>query len=78
METPWYAPPYVPTPGLAQVRPQDGLSVVYVPSGEFQMGTDDEDHRDEQPPHIVALDAFWLDSTEVTNQQFDKFVEDTG
>ena len=33
---------------------------------------------DEFPPHLVALDGFWMDTTEVTNQQFKEFVDATG
>jgi serine/threonine-protein kinase len=32
----------------------------------------------EQPPHSVALDGFWIDETEVTVGQFRAFVEATG
>lgn len=28
-------------------------------------------YADEMPAHIVKLDAFWIDRTEVTNQQFE-------
>lgn len=33
---------------------------------------------DESPPHTVELDGFWIDEHEVTNQQFQEFVEATG
>lgn len=33
---------------------------------------------DETPQHVVYLDAFWLDQTEVTVAMFRKFVETTG
>ncbi len=33
---------------------------------------------DEGPRHRVAVDAFWMDQTEVTNAQFRRFVEATG
>ncbi len=33
---------------------------------------------DERPIHRVRLNAFWMDSTEVTNRQFAKFIEATG
>ena len=33
---------------------------------------------DAQPAHEVEVDGFWMDETEVTNAQFQKFVEATG
>ncbi|HVQ28795.1 MAG TPA: SUMF1/EgtB/PvdO family nonheme iron enzyme, partial [Vicinamibacteria bacterium] len=32
---------------------------------------------DARPVHRVAVDAFWMDATEVTNEQFEKFVKAT-
>jgi formylglycine-generating enzyme required for sulfatase activity len=64
--------------GDIRTRPVDGIVMVYVPGGEFEMGNDaDEDGR-ERPQHTVTLDGFWIDRTEVTNAQFVEFVEDTG
>ena len=34
--------------------------------------------RDAQPIHRVYVDGFWMDATEVTNEQFDRFVDATG
>ena len=54
---------------------------VYVPAGEFLMGSLDSDkdaEPDEKPQHKVTLDGFWIDRTEVTNAQFAAFVEATG
>ena len=34
--------------------------------------------RDAQPIHRVYVDGFWMDKTEVTNEQFEKFVQATG
>jgi formylglycine-generating enzyme required for sulfatase activity len=48
--------------------------MVKVPAGEFTMGSD-EGGSDEQPVHIVYLDAFYIDKTEVTNDQYRKCVE---
>ena len=43
--------------------------MVYVQAGQFPMGSNDGD-PDEQPVHTVVLDAFWIDRTEVTNEQY--------
>ena len=53
--------------------------MVWVPGGEFTMGTDsDLGWPDEKPAHRVRVDGFWIDQTEVTNAQFRAFVEATG
>jgi formylglycine-generating enzyme required for sulfatase activity len=53
--------------------------MVWVPGGEFTMGTDsDLGWDDEKPAHRVQVDGFWMDETDVTNAQFQKFVDATG
>ena len=59
------------------IASQDTMTMVYVPAGEFTMGSDSGD-ADEAPPHTVTLDAFWIDRTEITNAMFTKFVQATG
>jgi sulfatase modifying factor 1 len=60
----------------ATAAPQD---MVWIPGGEFLMGTDDANASpDEKPAHRVRIDGFWMDKTEVTNAQFRTFVEATG
>ena len=58
---------------LRQVRSIDGMVMVYVPAGEFQMGSENGDSN-ERPVHTVALAAFWIDQTEVTNAQYQRCV----
>ena len=49
--------------------------MVLIPAGEFQMGSDDADARDnEQPVHTVHVDAFYMDTHEVTNAEYQTFV----
>jgi sulfatase modifying factor 1 len=52
-------------------------SMVYVPAGEFLMGSDAGD-LDEQPQRRVYLDAFEIDRYEVTNVQYRRFLLATG
>src|SRR5687767_6270668 len=55
--------------------------MVWVPAGTFRMGAAGDEAElffDAGPQHDVELDGFWMDSTEVTNAQFQKFVEATG
>src|ERR1041385_1803502 len=66
-----------PGPGTAPA------GMVWIPGGEFSMGTDDPTREvcggpdtmpDARPIHRVYVDAFWMDATEVTNEQFAAFV----
>jgi formylglycine-generating enzyme required for sulfatase activity len=52
--------------------------MVWVPGGEFTMGTNDlKAEPTEKPAHRVKVDGFWIDATEVTNAEFRKFVDAT-
>jgi len=59
-------------------NPVSGMEVVYVPAGNFLMGSADTDsNRDiysEIPQHQVYLDAFWISKTQVTNGMFNACV----
>jgi formylglycine-generating enzyme required for sulfatase activity len=53
--------------------------MVWIPGGEFTMGSNDPDVSPaERPAHRVRVDAFWMDETDVTNAQFGRFVEASG
>jgi len=54
--------------GSTKIREIDGMVMVYVPAGEFEMGSNAS--ADEQPIHTVYLDAFWIDKTEITNSMY--------
>ncbi|MGD8759450.1 MAG: formylglycine-generating enzyme family protein [Anaerolineales bacterium] len=87
-------PPQVPEPIDTRVRLADGMTMVYIPAGEFQMGNqgiqwmwdgsltegnlNPQVFIDEGPQHAVYLDAYWFDQTEVTVGMFRAFVEATG
>ncbi len=51
--------------------------MAWIPGGTFEMGNNDGP-PDESPRHSVSLDGFWMDATEVTNAQFQQFVDATG
>jgi len=63
--------------GPNQVSPKDGMVMVYVPAGEFLMGSDNGS-VDEKSQHKVYLDTFWIDKTEVTNGMYTQCVVDGG
>ncbi len=64
-----------------QARPKpaaipDTTEMVLIPAGDFQMGSNDSDAGDdEKPAHTVYVDAFYIDTYEVTNAQFKTFVD---
>jgi eukaryotic-like serine/threonine-protein kinase len=77
-----------PTRGVVstKVSPKDSMLQMYVPAGDFLMGTTEDqmnaysimthyvDWGNEGPQHSVYLDAFWIDQTEVTNAQYARCV----
>lgn len=65
--TPTWTPPGTPKPGM-----------VYVPGGDFLMGSTDVDgdaESKEKPQHLIYLDAYWIDRTEVTNAMYARCVQ---
>ncbi len=69
------APGEEPAPSgasLPTVKTDGGVEMVLIPEGDFDMGS--ERGRDvEQPAHKVHVDAFLMDRTEVTQEQYEKF-----
>ena len=61
-----------------RLSPKDHMVMVFVPAGPFEMGGYVDGAFDTMPDHIVYLDGFWIDQTEVTNDMFARFVEATG
>jgi sulfatase modifying factor 1 len=49
----------------------------FIEGGSFWMGSD-EHYPEEAPARQVAVDAFWMDETPVTNREFLAFVSATG
>jgi formylglycine-generating enzyme len=61
-----------PPPGPAPA------GMVWVPGGTFWMGCDDCGMPDALPVHLVRVAGFWMDEVPVTNQDFERFVRETG
>jgi formylglycine-generating enzyme required for sulfatase activity len=51
--------------------------MVWIPAGEFWMGSDEPKFTDARPWHRVRLSGYWIDKNLVTNAQFARFVEAT-
>lgn len=79
-----YAPTIANTTPATTPAP---AGMVWIPGGEFSMGSAESCDslcsmpgltRDALPVHRVYVDGFWMDATEVTNEQFRAFVSATG
>jgi len=55
----------------------DLTDMIKIPGGKFLMGSDNF-YPEEKPVHEVTVDGFWMDKYEVTNEQYEKFVNETG
>src|SRR5437762_7418277 len=76
--------PTLPNKTRAPGKAPGGM--VWIPGGEFSMGAavnGEGGHEmpmasnDAGPIHRVRVDGFWMDTTAVTNEQFEKFVKAT-
>jgi len=77
--------PTTPNAIAASVPPPEGM--VWIPGGEFSMGAMDPPAIDQvgmhaaadaRPIHRVYVNGFWMDKTDVTNEEFARFVKATG
>ncbi|MCM5663129.1 formylglycine-generating enzyme family protein [Galbibacter mesophilus] len=72
-----------PAPLITE-KPKDVATpegMVWIPGGNFTQGARDNDKfalNQEKPAHPVRVDGFFMDETEVTNDEYAKFVEETG
>lgn len=52
--------------------------MVWIKGGTYAMGADNNQAADDEyPKHRVTVKGFWIDATEVTNNQFEQFVKAT-
>ena len=66
-------PSPTPNPGTNRLISKDNMTVIFIPAGEFIMGSSDDDkdaNAEEKPAHKVYTDAYWIDRTQVTNAMF--------
>jgi formylglycine-generating enzyme required for sulfatase activity/tRNA A-37 threonylcarbamoyl transferase component Bud32 len=73
--TPIPIPTDPPTPTPEPLITDTGSRMLYVPEGIFSMGNDENEERDQKPAHLVRLDAFYIDETEVTNGAYAQCVD---
>ena len=64
---------------VAFSSPTSIKGMVWIPGGELIMGSDDPGaYAAEKPAVKVSVAGFWMEPTEVTNAQFQKFITATG
>lgn len=56
----------------------DNVPMVLIPAGRFKMGRGNRGSYFEWPERIFHLNSFFIDTYEVTNEQYKKFVNSTG
>jgi len=61
-----------------KITSKDGATMVLIPDGEFLMGSDDGFFGGELPVHRVHLNAFYLDTYEVTTSRYATFLHASG
>ncbi|MCI0613811.1 formylglycine-generating enzyme family protein, partial [bacterium] len=75
----------IPNKQTAPSEAPEGM--VWIPGGEYSMGAADprgmnhggpDAMDDARPIHRVYVDGFWMDKTEVTNEEYAQFVKATG
>ena len=62
---------------LQIVSDRDGMTMALVPAGAFRMGRDDGP-PEEAPAHTVKLASYYVDQHEVTVNQYNLFLKETG
>lgn len=59
---------------------KDRMQLILIPSGKFLMGAKDDDLDGldhEKPQQNIYINSFYIDKTEITNQMFSRFIEET-
>jgi formylglycine-generating enzyme required for sulfatase activity/tRNA A-37 threonylcarbamoyl transferase component Bud32 len=73
--TPIPIPTDPPTPTPEPIITDTGSRMLYVPAGIYSMGNDESEDNDQKPAHLVRLDTYFIDETEVTNGAYAQCVE---
>jgi formylglycine-generating enzyme len=50
--------------------------MIFIPGGTFVIGSD-KHYQEEAPAHTISVDGVWMDKYVITNQDFERFVEET-
>ncbi|HKQ38430.1 MAG TPA: formylglycine-generating enzyme family protein [Verrucomicrobiae bacterium] len=61
---------------LSEIISKDSSIMILIPAGSFQMGSTNQ--PDESPERKVNVPSFYIDTYEVTGEQYDNFLQATG
>jgi len=64
-----------PKPGDEWTNEKDGTVLVYVPGGEYVLGSEDINDA-AKPVHRVILSPFWIGKYPLTNEQYGRFLKE--
>ncbi len=65
-----------PTPPPTPAMPVPPEGMAYIPGGDFRLGRNDGTDEYDRPSSQATVKAFFMDITEVTNEQYQKFVDE--
>jgi formylglycine-generating enzyme required for sulfatase activity len=67
-------------PAAGASKTLQGVKLLYIKGGTFTMGSpsSEPDHRDNEVQHAVTVSGFYLSEKEITNEQFCRFLNETG
>lgn len=66
-------PAPTPASGFPEVTAPEGM--VYVLGGVLRIGRDSGGDENERPAHVATINPFFIDRTEVSNEQYQKFID---
>jgi formylglycine-generating enzyme required for sulfatase activity len=58
------------TPSIQSIRTTSGIEMVFIPAGEFLMGSD-RGEADEKPAHQAHVNGFYMDKFDVTQKSYE-------
>lgn len=64
--------PPAPAPGEERIHERDGSVLLYIPGGDYLLGSDDQPLS--KPVRRVRLSPFWIGKFPVTNEQYSRYL----
>ncbi len=58
------------TPFLTEIKDEKNVTMIYIPAGEFTIGSENSGDVGSRPSKKLNMDAFYIDKYEVTNEMY--------